>query len=267
MKDDQKKDSLLGKEENESSRQGGEQSLLDLSQEQEEFEPHSGRVNSALKLLTFLNKAGVDVNVLCQQSRSLLESETSVNEPRSPQAIIQQLVKHEENNVTFLEKNHQRSKNRSNYGTLFLIIALALFGLGVILIPAMVSSVVIPFIPVFLLGIAIGALGRVFLKLHENYCDTEHQQAKSVLDGINAAALQKELEEFKDGPVNEDLLMDKVQEISKDVKDIKGIVLQSGSDDLAGYKSPFQSTTRAEVSVNGDTNTGLIDPVPGARCQ
>jgi hypothetical protein len=198
VQDNQEENPLPSEEGSESSRQGSEQNLLvekgvSVNREQEESSSCSSHVNSGrFEWLKILSEADLDVNILCPQSRSLLESteEPVANRLDSRQSILQQivpqLVEHEKNNVVLLEKNHQRAKSRASYGTLFLIIAVALFGLGIILIPAIVSSIIIPFIPVFLLGVAVSALGRIFLKLHENYCDTEYRRAKDVLESIGA---------------------------------------------------------------------------------
>jgi hypothetical protein len=268
VQDNQEENPLPSEEGSESSRQGSEQNLLveegvSVNREQEESSSCSSRVNSGrsewLKILS--EAGGLDVNILCPQSRSLLESTEApvANRLDSRQSILQQivpqLVEHEKNNVVLLEKNHQRAKSRASYGTLFLIIAVALFGLGIILIPAIVSSIIIPFIPVFLLGVAVSALGRIFLKLHENYCDTEYRRAKDVLESIGA--LQKTLVELKDMPIHQSL-SEPIQEIAKDVKEVKEM-LQVVSANSIACNGLFKSADRAKVTASDTT----IHPMPG----
>ena len=268
MQDNQEENPLPSEEGSESSRQGSEQNLLveegvSVNREQEESSSCSSRVNSGrsewLKILS--EAGGLDVNILCPQSRSLLESTEApvANRLDSRQSILQQivpqLVEHEKNNVVLLEKNHQRAKSRASYGTLFLIIAVALFGLGIILIPAIVSSIIIPFIPVFLLGVAVSALGRIFLKLHENYCDTEYRRAKDVLESIGA--LQKTLVEPKNEPINQSL-SEQIQEISKGVKEVKEMLQVVPANSIA-CKGLFKSADSAKITAS-DT---MIDPMPG----
>ena len=267
MQDKQEENPLPSEEGSESSRQGSEQNLLveegvSVNREQEESSSCSSRVNSGRsEWLKILSEADLDVNILCPQSRSLLESTEApvANRLDSRQSILQQivpqLVEHEKNKVTFLKKKHQQSINRASYGTLFLIIAVALFGLGIILIPAIVSSIIIPFIPVFLLGVAVSALGRIFLKLHENYCDTEYRRAKDVLENIEA--LQKTLVEPKNEPINQSL-SEQIQEIAKGVKEVKEMLQVVPANSIA-CKSLFKSADSAKITAS-DT---MIDPMPG----
>ena len=267
MQDNQEENPLPSEEGSESSRQGSEQNLLveegvSVNREQEESSSCSSRVNSGRsEWLKILSEADLDVNILCQQSRSLLESTEALvaNRADSRQSILQQivpqLVEHEKNNVVLLEKNQKKKKSRASYGTLFLIIAVALFGLGIILIPAIVSSIIIPFIPVFLLGVAVSALGRIFLKLHENYCDTEYRRAKDVLESIGA--LQKTLVELKDMPIHQSL-SEPIQEIAKDVKEVKEM-LQVVSANSIACNGLFKSADRAKVTASDTT----IHPMPG----
>ncbi len=257
---------LLSKSASESSFHGRDKILpeeeLSVKREGDESSSCSSRVNSGRsEWLKILSEADLDVNRLCPQSRSLLESteEPVANRLDSRQSILQQivpqLVEHEKNNVVLLEKNRQRAKSRASYGTLFLIIAVALFGLGIILIPAIVSSIIIPFIPVFLLGVAVSALGRIFLKLHENYCDTEYRRAKDVLESIGA--LQKTLVELKDVPIHQSL-SELIQEIANNVKEVKK-TLQVVFANFIECNGLFKSAGRAKVIASDTT----IHPMPG----
>ena len=127
MQDNQEENPLPSEEGSESSRQGSEQNLLveegvSVNREQEESSSCSSRVNSGRsEWLKILSEADLDVNILCQQSRSLLESTEALvaNRADSRQSILQQivpqLVEHEKNKVTFLKKKHQQSINRASY--------------------------------------------------------------------------------------------------------------------------------------------------------
>lgn len=259
---------LLGEEENESNRQGCEPNLPEgVSQSQVQSEPRSSfsRMDGgSFELLAILKNAGLDEKQLCPQSCSLLVPEGLGAELRSRQEIVQKLVEHENSNVVFRKQNYQRSKNRALYGTLILIITLALFGFSLILIPTIVSNIMIPFIPVFLLSVAITALARLFLKSHENYCDTEYKKAKDVVAKVEKIqrGLQSTLQEAKED------IHEKIQQISDDVKDLKKIVQESAVN-LMTHKGMFKSTTSAEVSAHNelipdrDANTSLIDAMPG----
>ncbi len=251
---------LLGEEENESNRPGDEANLPEavrVSQVQGESKPCSSRMNSGqLELLIFLKNTGLDINVLCQQSRSLLASEKSVDELELPEEIVRQLIEYEKNNVVFREQNYQRSKNRAIYATLGLIITLSLFGIGLILIPAIVASIVIPFIPVFLLSVAITALARIFLKLHENYCHTEHRQAKKLLDDLKEIQLNLATNSAEQSPkevLTNAKLSEEIQKISNNVNDLKKIVVQANSAPLMTSNGLFKKgTTSAEVSASNE---------------
>jgi uncharacterized protein YacL len=151
--------------------------------------------------------------------------------PEQLKDTIKHLAAYEANNLTFCEKKYQQVKNRTIYGTLGLIITLSLFGIGLILIPAIVASIVIPFIPVFLLSVAITALARIFLKLHENY--SAEQSPKEVLTNAK--------------------LSEEIQKISNNVNDLKKIVVQANSAPLMTSNGLFKkSTTSAEVSASNE---------------
>ncbi|MFM2322725.1 MAG: hypothetical protein RLZZ225_878 [Pseudomonadota bacterium] len=216
-------------------------------------------------LLIFENDKSLDLKAFCRESLIFLqEKELADNSnfpinwenlsPEQLKDIIKHLAAYEANNLAFCEKKYQQVKNRTIYGTLGLIIALSLFGIGLILIPAIVSSVVIPFIPVFLLSVAITAFARIFLKLHENYYHTEHRQTKKLLDDLKEIQVNLATNSAEQAPkdaLKNEQLSEKIQEMSNDVKDIKQII-QASPAHLMGNNGLFKSTTSAEVSANNE---------------
>jgi hypothetical protein len=263
------KSSLPDKVANESNGQVCEPNLSEgasVSREQgDESGSSSSRAdNDSPELLRSLGNAGLDVKLLCQDSRGLLVGQKSVDESGQLHEIVQQLVECEKNNLAFRKQNYQRSKNRASYGTLLLIVALALFGLGLIVIPAIVSNIIIPFIPVFLLSVAITALARIFLKSHENYCHTEYEQAKNVLDGLGKISQEVLIE-----PASKDELIVGVQDIidvSKQILEKQQAIIANLMTDNKGV-GIFKNATRTEVSDHDDelasNSDTIISAVPG----
>lgn len=217
-------------------------------------------------LLIFENNKSFDLKALSPNSLSFLQEEALVDSNKSPinwedlslerqQYIVKCLAVHEANNVAFCEKNYQQVRNRSIYGTLGLIIVLSLFSIGLILLPTIVPIITIPFLPVFLLCVAITAFARIFFKSHETYCDTEHRRAKKLLDDlkeIQADLLITSVEqEPKDEFINQNL-SEQIQKISDNVEQVKKVVQESMAT-LMARKGTFKSDNNAEILANGLT--------------
>lgn len=228
--------------------------------------------------MLLINDRSLDLKALCPKSLNFLRGKKLLDNNNSPldwenlpveelQDVIKDLVEYEAHNVELCEKNYRRVMNRSIYGTLCLIITLSLFSVGLILLPTIVPIIAIPFLPIFLLCVAITAFARIFFKAHENYCDTEYQHAKKLLGDLKE--IQADLlivladKRSKDELINENLC-EQIQKISDNVEQVKKIVQQSMAAFMA-RKGMFKSLSNTEILADellATHSAPLVDLTP-----
>lgn len=95
---------------------------------------------------------------------------------------IKQLIRNEKDNVGAYDTKYQKEKNKAKYIILFLGAAVALLGAGFALAPFfIVTTIVLPILPVLLIGFAIIGITKLFLNMKVNHLEASVTQASNVL--------------------------------------------------------------------------------------
>lgn len=134
---------------------------------------------------------------LCEQNRNYLREkipENLINEPAldidlnrldDPEQIMNQLIRNEKDIVEACNKQFQKEKNKAKYTILFLSAAVAALGAGFALAPLfIVSTIVVPVLPVLLIGFAIVGITKLLLSLKVNRLKANSTQAINTLDQL-----------------------------------------------------------------------------------
>lgn len=104
--------------------------------------------------------------------------------------IITKLIKQEKDNFEACDEKYQKEKNKAKYITLLLSVAVVLLGAGFALAPLfIVSTIVIPVLPVLLIGFAIVGITKLFLNLQVNRFKFNATHASSTLEQLKDVAL------------------------------------------------------------------------------
>jgi hypothetical protein len=99
--------------------------------------------------------------------------------------LINQLIINEKARVQACDKQFQNEKNKVKYTILFMSAAIASLGAGFALAPLfIVSTIVLPVLPVLLIGFAIVGITKLFLNLRVNRLNAHATQAINILDQL-----------------------------------------------------------------------------------
>lgn len=116
--------------------------------------------------------------------QGLVNDESDINLGEDPHHI-KQLIKNEKDRVEVCDKHYQKEKNKAKYIILSLGAAVALFGAGFALAPLfIVTTIVLPILPVLLLGFAIIGITKLFLNMKINHVKADLDQTSSALSQL-----------------------------------------------------------------------------------
>ncbi|MFZ0218652.1 MAG: hypothetical protein WAL30_00375 [Candidatus Aquirickettsiella sp.] len=148
----------------------------------------------------------INTQLLCVESRNLLTEKELIDEDgqlvnfdtlslQEQNEVVQLIVENETSNTTFTKENYKKEKDRAKYIILLLGAAISLLGAGFALAPLfIVSTIVLPVLPVLLLGFAIIGITKLFLNLKINHLKASVSQATNTLDQLKEVDVNTERE-------------------------------------------------------------------------
>lgn len=154
--------------------------------------------------------------------------------------FFEQFCENEKLNAQHSKKIYQKEKYKAKYTELLLIAALTLVSAGYLLASLFIASyVILPIIPVFLAGVAIIALTKLYFNIRLNALETNKSQAQAILDKIMVDEGSNEDEANINGAANHSTkeIKETIQQASELTRDLSQKV-----DKLADNYQRFFST-------------------------
>lgn len=166
---------------------------------------------------------------------------SAIPSPEDRKVFFEQFCENEKLNAQHSKKIYQKEKYKAKYTELLLIAALTLVSAGYLLASLFIAScVILPIIPVFLAGVAIIALTKLYFNIQLNVLETNKSQAQAILDKIMVDEGSNEDEANINGAVNHS-----TQEIKETIQQATSEVTRDLSqkvDKLADNYQRFFST-------------------------
>lgn len=129
---------------------------------------------------------------------------SAIPSPEDRKVFFEQFCENEKLNAQHTKKIYQKEKYKAKYTELLLIATLTLVSAGYLLASLFIASyVILPIIPVFLAGVAIIALTKLYFDIRLNALETNKSQAKAILDKIMVDEGSNEDEANINGAVND----------------------------------------------------------------